>query len=75
METDFLDYVHARFVEGNQDEADAILAEHFAGHDAAMQAYKQAWESAEQIWHLMTHEGQPEGIRQTRAAQSQPLES
>ena len=75
MEPDFLDYVRARVVEGNQEKADAILAEHFAGHEAGLQEYKQAWDSAEQIWQLTTHGGQPEDIKQIHTAQSQPLKS
>jgi len=56
----FLDFLHARVVEGNREEADAILAKHFAGHEARLESYTQAWEAAEQISPLMTPQGQAE---------------
>lgn len=57
MAARFIDFLRARVLEGNQDEANALLDEHFAGHESGRQAYKQAWDSAEEIAHLMTRQG------------------
>ena len=53
MADGFLDYWHARVIEHDETKADAILAEHFEGHEEGLDMYKQALASAEQIWHNM----------------------
>ena len=53
MTDGFLDYIHARAVEGDEAKADEILARHFEGHEEGLDMYKQALASAEQIWHHM----------------------
>jgi len=54
MTDSFLDFLRARVTPGHEAEADAILAEHFKGHEQGRDRYSQAWESAQQIAHLMT---------------------
>jgi len=51
MADGFLDYWHARVVEHDDAKAEAILAKRFEGHEEGLAMYKQALDSAEQIWH------------------------
>jgi len=63
MPDSFLDFLRARVADGNEAEADAILAEHFKGHEKGLAAYTQACESAQQIAHLM----KPAGLDEVQA--------
>jgi len=53
MADSFLDFVRARVTPGHEAEADAILAEHFKGHERGREMYTQAWDDAQQIVGLM----------------------